>query len=513
MKKTNKKAGRLLLLVALFTLMLAQTALAESSGKITADSVKIRSSADASSTVVGSTEKGKTVSVMAKTTDVNGTTWYQVYVDENTTGYIRGDLIEVSGSVSDIKSSSNSDSDTSKNTTSTVTASSGTGMVTPPSTNIRNAAVTGDVVCTLQSGAMVTITGETTGSDSKKWYQVSFIKDSRNYTGFIRADLVDTSKTAETNTDVPQPTDTNQAQNADGNQTVQAGETAVQSVPENVSLKSLTISSGTMTPAFDSNVTSYTIEAEEGTMEIAISAVVTDSSSQITSADGFKDLQPGLNAASIVVTASDGTSQTYSFSIICGDVTQTAETPEETEEAEEAEEKSIEVEGAMEEVEEGAEDMVDISEYEKYKELAGKRLIIMCVLGFLLAVAVVIIINLLLKIHDLGEEDDEDEEEEEKPAPRKAQKQSGNKKASKKPLFEKHEYVKLDEEEAKPLKTTISEKEKANRAGQKKQRSVMMPDLRQEAKEEELYQSDASYEDSGLDDDFEFEFINLDSKR
>lgn len=511
MKKTNKKAGRLLLFTVLFTMMLVQTALAETSGKVTADSVKIRSSADASSTVVGSTEKGKTVSVMAKTTDANGTTWYQVYVDENTTGYIRGDLIEVSGSVSDVKSSSNNGGSDTSNTTSTVTAASGTGMVTPPSTNIRNAAVTGDVVCTLQSGAMVTITGETTGSDSKKWYQVSFIKDSKNYTGFIRADLVDTSKTAETNTDDAQQADANQIQNTDIDQPAEGGETDAQSVPDNVSLKSLTISSGTMTPAFDSNVTSYTIEAEESTMEIAISAVVTDSSSQITSADGFKDLQPGLNAASIVVTAADGTSQTYSFSIICGDVTQTAEAPEETEESEE---ESIEVEGAMEEVDEGAEDMVDISEYEKYKELAGKRLIIMCVLGFLLAVAVVIIINLLLKIHDLGEEDDEeDEEEEEKPAPRKAQKQSGNKKTSKKPLFEKHEYVKLDEEEAKPLKATLSEKEKANRAGQKKQKSVIMPDLRQEAKEEDLYQSDASYEDSGLDDDFEFEFINLDSKR
>jgi hypothetical protein len=389
-------------------------------------------------------------------------------------------------------------------------ATSGTGMVTPPSTNIRNAAVTGDVVCTLQSGAMVTITGETTGSDSKKWYQVSFIKDSKSYTGFIRADLVDTTKTAE-DAQTAQQSDASTTQNDEAG--TQSDESVAQPsdveiiVPDNVSLKSLTISSGTITPEFSSNVTNYTIQAEESTMEIAISAVVTDSDSQITSADGFKDLQPGLNAASIVVTAADGTSQTYSFSIICGEVTAVPD-EEETEE-----EESIEVEGAMEEVAESAEDTVDIEEYNKYKDLATKRLMIMCVLGFLLAVALVVIINLLLKIHDMNDDDDEeDEEEEEKPAPKK-KKAALEKKPQKKSLFEKREYKKLDADEAKPLKTTLSQKEQVERSKQKPQKSVMMPDLREEAKAEELYESDEAYDDTGLDDDFEFEFINLDSKR
>lgn len=485
MMKSKWNVSKLLLFTVLFTFLSAQAVFAEASGKITADSVKIRSSADASSSVVGSTEKGKTVSIIGKTTDANGTTWYQVYVDENATGYIRGDLLETSSgtTIPDVKkqaetSSTEKTTNTNTDAKATVTAISGTGTVTPPSTNIRASAVSGDVICTLKTGAVVTITGETTGSDSKKWYQVSFIKDSKNYTGFIRADLVDTTKAAQqTET---QTTIENTEQPAAETPAVT---TPASTVASNVALKSLTISSGTITPEFSADVTSYTIQADEGTTEIAISGVVADSTSQITQADGFKDLQPGLNAASIVVTAADGTSQTYNFSIICGDVNAQTEPAEEPEQ-----EEDIQIEGAMEEVEEGSADMIDVQEYEKYKALAHQRLLIMCALGFALAVAIVIIINLCLKIHDLKEEaeDEEEDEPEERMEPKRKRKS-----------------------EAAPLKESLTQKEQEKRAEQKPQKSVMMPDL----KAEEAYEADNMYEDDGLDDDFEFEFINLDSKR
>lgn len=500
--KWIRNRGKLLFLTALFTLMLSQTVLAEQSGKITAESVKIRSSADASSTVVGSTERGKTVSVIGKTTDANGTVWYQVYVDENATGYIRGDLLELSGTgtVPDVQSSSQS----AGNESASVTASSGTGTVTPPSTNIRNAAVTGDVICTLQSGMVVTITGETTGSDSKKWYQVSFIKDSKEYTGYIRADLVDTSNTTQAAEQAQTVGDTQT--DGENQQTGTDGEAPApqetQAVNADAALKSLTLSSGAITPEFSSDITSYTIQVEETITEIAISAVVANPEAQILSAEGFSELQPGLNTASIVVEAPDKTTQTYNFSIICGEV---GMTPGETEEPEE---DSIEIEGAMEDnFEDGDSDMVDIEEYNKYKELAEKRLIIMCVLGFLVALMFVIILNLLLKIHDMKEEAEEDEEEE-----RPIRKSTSGKTSSKRNLFEKHEYVKLDEGE-KPLKQTLTEKEQKKRTEQRAQKSVLMPDLKEEKKARESYESDHAYEDEGLDDDFEFEFINLDSKR
>lgn len=504
--KWTRNRGKLLFLTALFTLMLSQTALAEQSGKITAESVKIRSSADASSTVVGSTERGKTVSVIGKTTDANGTVWYQVYVDENATGYIRGDLLELSGTgtVPDVQSSSQSGSNASgtggANESAGVTAASGTGTVTPPSTNIRNAAVTGDVICTLQSGMVVTITGETTGSDSKKWYQVSFIKDSKEYTGYIRADLVDTSNTAQTAEGTQ--TDGENQQMPEGGEISAPQQTPT--VNADAALKSLTLSSGTITPEFSSDITSYTIQTQETVTEIAISAVVANPDAQILSSEGFSDLKPGLNAASIVVEAPDKTTQTYDFSIICGEV---GAAPEETEEPEE---ESIEIEGAMEDnFEDGDSDMVDIEEYNKYKELAEKRLIMMCVLGFLAALMLVIILNLLLKIHDMKEEMEEDGDEEEE---RTLGKSASPKASSKKGLFEKHEYVKLDEGE-KPLRQTLSEKEQRKRAEQKAQKSVLMPDLKEERRAQENYESDHAYEDDGLDDDFEFEFINLDSKR
>lgn len=510
MKKFTKGMSRFILGALLGTLVFAQTVFAETNVKVIADSAKIRSDADAKSSAVASTEKGKTLTVYGKIQDANGTTWYQVYVDEGVKGYIRGDLVDTSnaGTISDVKSTT--DTSTNKTTSKTntgaastntqketdVTPISGSGMLIAESSNIRNAAVTGDVVVTLKKDAMVTITGETTGSDSKKWYQVTFVKDSKTYSGFIRADLVDTTKKAPDQTE-----QTAQAeQPAQTEPLAETEEPAGQPVPENVALKSLTISTGTISPEFSQDVTTYTIQTEADTMEIAISGVCASADAQITKAEGFKDLQPGLNAAFIEVTASDGATQVYNFSIICGSVDAVA--PEETEEP--APEGDIQIDGAMENVEENTSDMVPVEEFNKYKDMARKRLIIMCILGFCLAVALIIILNLCLKISDLKMEDDEDEEEEDdeeeenKPVKKAA--------ATKKGLFNKPEYVKLDSGKA---EQSLAQKEQEKRSEQKPQKSVMMPDL----KAEEEYEADNGYGGVGLDDDFEFEFIDLSSKR
>ena len=68
---------------------------AEATGKIKAASVKVRQSADTNSEVIGSSSLGKTVTLISQTTDASGYVWYEVYVDANTTGYIRSDLVDV----------------------------------------------------------------------------------------------------------------------------------------------------------------------------------------------------------------------------------------------------------------------------------------------------------------------------------------------------------------------------------------------------------------------------------
>ena len=490
----NKR--RVLLLSILFAMLLSQTAFGytKKDGTITSASVKIRSSADASSSVVGSTVKDSKVTIIGEEKDSSGTVWYQVQVNANTTGYIRSDLLKTEASASDAQSESNTGSE--------VKQTSGTGALIPESSNIRNAAVDGDVVITLSKGAVVTIIGETTGSDSKKWYQVNFIKDSKTYTGYVRADLIDTNAQVATTSDDGQTKESTEETALETEQT----QTTTTTNTTDCSLKSLTLSEGEITPEFSSDVTEYTITVPEGTIEIAISAVVTDDKAQITAADGFKDLLSGLNSASIVIEAADGSSQTYHFSIIVGDISAT--TAELVEEPEVAETESV-----VEETEtEDTTDLVALEEYEKYKALAEKRLIYMCALGFLLAVALVIILNLALKIKDLSEdEDDEDEDEEEEeeeatsePKPKKERKS----------LFAKREYVKLEEEQVPELKETLTQKEQARRADQKAEKSVFMPDLKEEAENEaaQNYENASGYEETGLDDEFEFEFINLDVK-
>lgn len=164
--------------------------MAEEPGKVTVASAVIRASADTSSTALGSVKQNETVSIIEETTGADGKVWYKVFVNATTTGYIRGDLVQKTGST---------DSDTATatetpaaNTTTQVTAvDNRTGTVVTSNVRIRKGASTNaDVVATANRGMVVTVTGEAAGTDGKTWYQISFSYNSKNITGFIRSDLV-----------------------------------------------------------------------------------------------------------------------------------------------------------------------------------------------------------------------------------------------------------------------------------------------------------------------------------
>ncbi|MFQ9244222.1 MAG: SH3 domain-containing protein [Lachnospiraceae bacterium] len=168
----------------------------EVAATVTVASAKIRASADPSSRQLGSAKQGGTVSIIGQTTGTDGKTWYQVFVDANTKGFIRADLVNVTGTgtISSVSSdASASTSTTTTTTTDTQVSSTDKKSGTVQTNNVRirkGASTTADVVATANRGMVVTVTGEAAGDDGKTWYQISFTYNSKEITGFIRSDLV-----------------------------------------------------------------------------------------------------------------------------------------------------------------------------------------------------------------------------------------------------------------------------------------------------------------------------------
>ena len=107
----------------LFSENLAIVSHAESAAKVTASSAKIRKSADSSSEVIGSAAKDKTISIKSQTKGADGYTWYEVYVDANTLGYIRSDLVNITDGSTPPSSSGTTTTTTTTNNAASVGAS------------------------------------------------------------------------------------------------------------------------------------------------------------------------------------------------------------------------------------------------------------------------------------------------------------------------------------------------------------------------------------------------------
>lgn len=107
-------------------------------------------------------------------------------------------------------------------------------------------------------------------------------------------------------------------------------------------LKSLEISPGTLSPAFKSGTTSYTVNLPEDTKSIVVSAVPNDSKAKVAVSHN-NDLEPGANKTYIVVTAENGTQRTYVLNINCGEVPD--DSTDTTDETEEQNTKKITIEG------------------------------------------------------------------------------------------------------------------------------------------------------------------------
>ena len=174
--------------------------LADSTGTIIVESANIRGSADSDSNAVGSVSRGATVTIQDEVTDASGVRWYQIYVNANTSGYVRADLVN---------KEAGSDSNASLTASEGGTESAGQADAGSPAETAMDAqyasvsveaalirpapSAGGDVVERLPKDTQVIVTGQSNGSsDGKVWYYITFTgADGTEKTGFVRSDLVD----------------------------------------------------------------------------------------------------------------------------------------------------------------------------------------------------------------------------------------------------------------------------------------------------------------------------------
>lgn len=187
---------------------------ADAKGVVIPNSVNIRKMPEQGSEVIGSSAAGKEIDIKGQV-ESDGIVWYQVYIDGNTMGYVRADMIERKGdetiptvsAAQDNSSTQPADEggEAGQETTSQPTVSEGGAKVDAQEvmdpqyakTNVQakvrpDPSTSNPHVDSLTPGTQVVVSGKSEGSDSKTWYYVTFTGgNGSEKTGFIRSDLLD----------------------------------------------------------------------------------------------------------------------------------------------------------------------------------------------------------------------------------------------------------------------------------------------------------------------------------
>jgi len=174
-------------------------------GKVKPHSAKIREEANTTSVTLASVESGDELSIKGKVTGTDGDEWYQVFVNADTLGFIRADLVEPDGKVSEIQLAAATAEEPLELAAQTDGGNSNEGQassgvepmqnqnanVTGGDVNVREAAGTNsNKVAKAPNGTALIVSGKATGADGKIWYQVSLTVDGNEVSGFIRSDYV-----------------------------------------------------------------------------------------------------------------------------------------------------------------------------------------------------------------------------------------------------------------------------------------------------------------------------------
>ena len=200
-KKLMMCASALVLALAL-GLCLEQFSLvshAQSQGKVTASSANIRKEPSGSSKALGSAFKDSVVTINHQTTGEDGKIWYQVFVDADTLGYIRSDLVQITDGTTPptkVNETTATPEPSTQETPATVEPVNPISASVTGSQKVRvrsNASTTSQIVTAVEKGMAITVTGKANGTDGKVWYQVNFINNGTEVKGFIRSDYVELS--------------------------------------------------------------------------------------------------------------------------------------------------------------------------------------------------------------------------------------------------------------------------------------------------------------------------------
>lgn len=209
--------------------------------------IRLQSSTD--STILASVTSGERVEICGTEVGADGYTWYKVYVNGNTIGYIRSDMVTDTGE----KTGSIADDD-------------------------------------LVGG---TVGGQTGGSQSPEG-----------------GDTPSEGGEEQPGGEGGEGESGGEGQDAPANPLP-----AAPTLSSNATLYAVSINGGTMTPAFSSDITQYTITVDEKTTSISAFGMPSDSGSVVSENYGFSNLQPGSNMAVITVQAADGSRLSYLFTV------------------------------------------------------------------------------------------------------------------------------------------------------------------------------------------------------
>ena len=181
---------------------------AESAGRVkSAGGANVRSSASANANILTSLVDNDTVSIKSQVQGSDGYTWYEVFVDADTLGYIRSDLVEITdGSTPPTSSEGSSSTPPPSDTGTNPSASAQVSRVNPVSATVvgggnngvrirSDASTSSQIITTVKNGHALTVVGQANGldADAKVWYQVNFTSNNAEVSGFIRSDFVELS--------------------------------------------------------------------------------------------------------------------------------------------------------------------------------------------------------------------------------------------------------------------------------------------------------------------------------
>ncbi|MBS6396738.1 MAG: SH3 domain-containing protein [Clostridiales bacterium] len=174
------------LMCVLFLFPVHQVQAARATGTVKNRILNVREKAGTSSSIVCKLSQGTKVTIISETTGTDGMKWYSVYFaysGSTREGYVRADLLNVSGSVPGSSAEQNTDNDTS--------GDSELLYVKNTSVRVREEASTSSrIIAGLAKDTEVKKKKTKTGTDGRQWTKVSFTYMGEKQYGYIRSDLL-----------------------------------------------------------------------------------------------------------------------------------------------------------------------------------------------------------------------------------------------------------------------------------------------------------------------------------